>query len=141
MSDIAPAHGQEYVEREDEFDINPREEGAPAGAHANGDASAAAAGAELDDADDDDDVDIVTGDAGEPAGDPFAEGVSSDEECMGDWGEAGGQPRRPLHHLPLEVQRQASPAPACAPLPCLDYSIACFSLHLSRQNMGGASWA
>ena len=101
---------QEYIEREDEFDINPREDAAAA---ANGDARAAAANGNMDE---DAEVDIGGKDPHAAAGDPFADCVSSDEDVAGGWAEAGGKLRL-LHHLPIEVQRRASPAPACACLP------------------------
>jgi hypothetical protein len=80
---------QEYVEREDEFDNNPRP--AEENGHSNGAGS-----------DDDPDVDVETV---EPELD--ADWSSDDEEA------AAAQP--PLKHLPIVIERPVSPPPE-APL-------------------------
>lgn len=84
---------QEYIEREDEFDINPRP------AEENGHAGTAGS-------DDDLDVDV--------------ERVEPDLDA--DWSsdeEPAGEP--PLKHLPICIERRVSPPPAqppeCAPWP------------------------
>jgi hypothetical protein len=74
---------QEYVEREDEFDINPRPSENGTGPEA----------AEEEDVD----VDVVTAE-------PLDTGFSSDEETVAGPG---------LLHLPVHIAREASPVPQC----------------------------
>ena len=88
---------QEYIEREDEFDINPRP------AEESGHAGTAGS-------DDDLDVDVETV---EP---------DLDADWSSDEGPAGGE--APLKHLPICIERRVSPPPAqppeeCAPWPAL----------------------
>ena len=77
---------QEYIEREDEFDINPRPDEKPSGACANGR--------------DDEEIDVETAEPIE------ALYCSSDEDM------ATALPR--LHHLPLEIEPQRPSTPECA---------------------------
>ena len=79
---------QEYIEREDEFDINPRPDEKPSGACANGK--------------DDEELDVETAEPIE------ALYCSSDEDV------ARAPPR--LHHLPLEIEPQRPSTPECAVL-------------------------
>ena len=77
---------QEYVEREDEFDVNPRSPERPA-VSAEGD---------------NDELDVV---ACEPVDALY---YSTDEDS------ATAPPR--LHHLPLEIEPQRPSTPECAPV-------------------------
>ncbi len=112
---------QEYIEREDEFDINPRETEADNGGAANG--SGGAAAVKLEDAEEED-VDVL-GEDPNFREDPYL----SD----GDAAAAAGKPP-PLRHLPIEVQRQEAPAaydpdPSCCCLTCV------FLIHKPNPNM------
>ena len=77
---------QEYIEREDEFDINPRPDEKLSGACATGR--------------DDEEIDVETA---EPIDALYC---SSDEDA------ATATPR--LHHLPLEIEPQRPSTPECA---------------------------
>ena len=79
-------HLQEYVEREDEFDVNPRSPERPAAATEG----------------DDSELDVATC---EPVDALY---YSTDEDP------ATAPPR--LHHLPLEIEPQRPSTPECAPV-------------------------
>ncbi len=85
LEDLHVCHVQEYVEREDEFDVNPRSPERQANPIEG----------------DDDELDVVTC---EPVDALY---YSTDEDP------ATAPPR--LHHLPLEIEPQRPSTPECAP--------------------------
>ena len=89
---------QEYIEREDEFDVNPREGEAQDGVDANG--GETKADTKLEHAEEED-VDVLGEDPNFKE-DPYL----SDGDAT-----AAAEKPPPLRHLPIEVQRQEAAVP------------------------------